>query len=144
MGRQVCRVGSLVSWWALPNNHTESLYTVPHSPRRQDERKSKLTLQTTMVTLLENPCMGLQQGTPEPQIIVIFGASGSYPASWFQRLQNEAGKTHSRKPLLWEWHVGTGATTTSTNTCGRASSSFLTGSAEDLWQTLPKVCSTAW
>jgi len=35
-----------------------------------------------MVTLLENPLrVGLQQErTPEPQILVIFGASGSDPA----------------------------------------------------------------
>jgi len=62
-----------------------------------------------MVTLLENPLrMGLQQErTPEPQIIVIFGASGILPsASWFQRFK--AGR-HSPETTMWEWHVGTGA-----------------------------------
>jgi len=58
-------------------------------------------LQTTMVTLLNPLRVGLQQRMPEPQIIVIFGASGDLTQrKLVPTLQIETGTTHSPETTI--------------------------------------------
>jgi len=126
----------------LPNQHTESLYTVPHSPARQDREEVKTYPSNDYgYAARKSPARGAATGTPEPQILVIFGASGDLTQQAGPSLQNEAGDAF-RQPLVGvarrDWshdyfreHMREG------------SSSFPTVSVHRTCGTLPKVCSTA-